>query len=77
MAVGALYYSYAKKYATYCFITASLIAISRLYLFFHYPTDILGGIFVGILSGYLGIRLVQYIENWRLKKIFKNVALTS
>lgn len=75
-AVGALYYSHAKKYATYCFIPASLIAISRLYLFVHYPTDILGGIFVGILSGYLGIRLVHYIENWRLKNL-KNVALTS
>lgn len=48
----------------YCFIPASLIAISRLYLFVHYPTDILGGIFVGILSSYLGIRLVHYIENW-------------
>lgn len=76
VAVGALYYSHAKKYATYCFIPASLIAISRLYLFVHYPTDILGGIFVGILSGYLGIRLVHYIENWRLKNL-KNVALTS
>lgn len=52
---------------TNCFIPASLIAISRLYLFVHYPTDILGGIFVGILSGYFGIRLVHYIENWRLK----------
>lgn len=76
VAVGALYYSHAKKYATYCFIPASLIAISRLYLFVHYPTDILGGIFVGILSGYLEIRLVHYIENWRLKNL-KNVALTS
>lgn len=76
VAVGALYYSHAKKYATYCFIPASLIAISRLYLFVHYPTDILGGIFVGILSSYLGIRLVHYIENWRLKNL-KNVALTS
>lgn len=75
-AVGALYYSHPKKYATYCFIPASLIAISRLYLFVHYPTDILGDIFVGILSGYLGIRLVHYIENWRLKNL-KNVALTS
>lgn len=75
-AVGALYYSHPKKYATYCFIPASLIAISRLYLFVHYLTDILGGIFVGILSGYLGIRLVHYIENWRLKNL-KNVALIS
>lgn len=33
-AVGALYYSHAKKYATYCFIPASLIAISRIYFLF-------------------------------------------
>ena len=65
-----------KSMPTYCFIPASLIAISRLYLFVHYPTDILGGIFVGIISSYLGIRLVHYIENSRLKNL-KNVALTS
>lgn len=34
-------------------ILASLIAFSRLYLFVHYPTDVLGGALLGILCGWL------------------------
>lgn len=33
-------------------ILAILISLSRLYLYVHYPTDIAGGIVVGIFSGY-------------------------
>lgn len=36
-----------KSLGSIAYILASLIAFSRLYLFVHYPTDILGGIFVG------------------------------
>lgn len=35
-------------------LLAVLIAFSRMYLYVHYPTDILGGILVGVLSGWLG-----------------------
>lgn len=31
-----------------------MIAFSRLYLYVHYPTDVLGGIVVGGLCGYVG-----------------------
>ncbi|MDE7325594.1 MAG: phosphatase PAP2 family protein [Lachnospiraceae bacterium] len=40
-------------------ILAVLIAFSRMYLYVHYPTDILGGIVVGIVSGALGAAFVQ------------------
>lgn len=38
---------------------AVLIAFSRLYLYVHYPTDILGGIVVGVTAGYLGYLLEE------------------
>jgi len=38
---------------------AILMAFSRLYLYVHWPTDILGGIVVGALVGWAGAKLVQ------------------
>lgn len=46
---------------------AVLIAFSRLYLYVHYPTDILGGILVGVVAGYIGF----WIMNWP-EKVRKN-----
>ncbi|MDR1821587.1 MAG: phosphatase PAP2 family protein, partial [Oscillospiraceae bacterium] len=43
------------------FILAALIAFSRLYLFVHWPSDILGGIVVGVLSAVLSINLFRVI----------------
>ena len=54
-AVAALYFAGEKKMWKIALILASLIAFSRLYLYVHYPTDILGGIIVGIVCGYLGM----------------------
>ncbi len=45
------------------FITASLIAISRVYLGLHYPSDILGGAIIGSAFGYLFASLVLYIDD--------------
>lgn len=40
-------------------VVAALMAFSRLYLYVHWPTDILGGIVVGWLCGWFGAKLVQ------------------
>jgi undecaprenyl-diphosphatase len=50
---------------------AMLISFSRLYLYVHYPTDILAGVLVGLLSGKLGCMLTDYLERVR------SVSLTS
>jgi len=40
-----------KKFAVPAFILAGLIAFSRLYLYVHFPSDVLSGIVIGILIG--------------------------
>lgn len=40
-------------------IFACLIAFSRMYLYVHYPTDILGGVLVGMAAGYIGYMMIR------------------
>ncbi|MBQ7976220.1 MAG: phosphatase PAP2 family protein [Clostridia bacterium] len=46
-----------KKYAAVFYAVATLIAISRVYLYVHYPSDILGGAVLGIAVGIICIKL--------------------
>ena len=50
-AVSALYFCRSKLWIPALFI-ASLVAISRLYLYVHFPTDVLGGMLIGIFIGW-------------------------
>ena len=40
-------------------VWAILMSFSRLYLYVHWPTDVLGGILVGAAAGWLGAKLIQ------------------
>ena len=42
-------------------VLAALIAFSRLYLGVHFPTDILGGLLIGLDSGWIACRIVPGI----------------
>lgn len=66
-AVAALYFSGERKLWKPALILACLIAFSRLYLYVHYPTDILGGILVGIAAGYAGNAIIQQCMMWNEK----------
>lgn len=59
-AVSALFFAGEKKLWKPSLVIAVLIAFSRLYLYVHYPTDILGGIVVGIACGYVGKLCVEH-----------------
>ena len=48
--VTALYLAGEKKMWKVALVLAVLIALSRLYLYVHYPTDIIGGVIFGSLS---------------------------
>ena len=63
-AVAALYFSGERKLWKPALVLACLIAFSRLYLYVHYPTDILGGILVGIAAGYIGYAMNQKWLKW-------------
>lgn len=52
-AVSILYFMHEKKASVLALILACLIAFSRLYLYVHYPTDVMAGIFVGVFCGYI------------------------
>lgn len=53
-----------KKLGVPALILASLIAFSRLYLYVHYPTDVLFSLALGICFGILGSRLAQKAAAW-------------
>ena len=48
-----------KKIGYAATVTAFLIAFSRLYLYVHFPTDIIAGAVIGIIIGFLSVKLVN------------------
>lgn len=66
--VSALYFAGEERLWKPALVLAVLIACSRLYLYVHFPTDVLGGALLGVLCGYLGNRLVQKFLFTRIKE---------
>ena len=60
--VMALYLAGEKKIWVPALVLAVLIAFSRLYLYVHYPTDVLGGMIIGIAAGAIGCWLVKKVQ---------------
>ena len=64
-AMFALYKWVPKKVGVPALILASLVALSRLYVGVHYPTDIIAGCIIGFICSVLAYKVVQ----WAMKKI--------
>lgn len=45
-------------------VLAVLIAFSRLYLYVHWPSDVLGGAVLGAVVGWTGARLAMLLSQW-------------
>lgn len=56
-AVGVLFFRKNKLFLP-ALILAILIGFSRLYLYVHYPSDVLAGAILGILFGYIGHKII-------------------
>nr|WP_330398747.1 phosphatase PAP2 family protein [Lacrimispora celerecrescens] len=54
---------YHRKWGTAALILAALIGFSRMYLFVHFPTDVLGGLILGVLIALLVHSIVEKGRN--------------
>ncbi len=61
-AAAAVLANYFKKYKFIFFGLAFLIAFSRLYLYVHYPTDVLAGIILGLICSKVSIYIFSKIN---------------
>lgn len=52
-----------KKWGTPAIILATGIALTRLYLFIHWPTDVFVSVFIGIFCGLMGAWIAKKIQN--------------
>ena len=53
---------YHKRAGIAAFVLAAIIGFSRLYLFVHFPTDVLAGVVLGIAAGFGAYYLVRFVS---------------
>ena len=62
-AAGVLMMCDKKRFGIVSLVFAILIAISRIYLCVHYPTDVLAGVLLGLLFAFIACKAVDAVVN--------------
>lgn len=60
-AAGVLLLTDRKRFGYPALVLAVLIAFSRLYLYVHFPTDVLAGVILGLAFAYISYKVVNLI----------------
>lgn len=58
-AAATVIYCYNKKYGIGALILATLIAFSRLYLYVHFPSDVIVGTIIGVLLALAAVKIMK------------------
>ena len=58
-AAAYVIYRYNRVHGIVAYVVATLIALSRLYLLLHFPTDVIGGIVIGTLVGVVVVAVLD------------------
>lgn len=61
-AAAALYFAGKKHWGFMAGAVATLIGLSRIYLYVHYPSDVAAGVILGILCGAIGANAIKCIR---------------
>lgn len=73
-AAAAAIFMHNKKASIGVFALAALIGFSRLYLFVHFPSDVLVGIVLGVAAGVASFYIMRYAEDKLIPQIKKKRA---
>ena len=57
-----------KKWGIGALVLAAVIAFTRLYLYVHFPTDVIAGIFLGTLCAVISYYIVKFVWQKAVKK---------
>lgn len=63
-----------KRFGIPAMIIAICVALSRLYLYIHFPTDVIAGAILGIINAFLGVLIVNTI--WKAIENKKGSSVT-
>lgn len=59
---SALFFCRSRGWAPAC-VLSILIAFSRLYLYVHFPTDVLAGLLLGLASGWAAVKILKSVKS--------------